>query len=707
MASNNKITPPTNPDNFFSKSIRFLFYILFFFTPIVMWTKSSEVFEFNKMLFVYAITILISSAWILNSLKTKKFTLVKTPVDIPIFLFLTSQVISTIISINPHTSIWGYYSRFHGGLASTISYIILFYAFISNLGEDKKAQKNVLLSIIGSSLLVAFYGVLEHFGIDKNVWVQDVQNRVFSTLGQPNWLSAYLLAIFPITIFSVTNSKEKNQKLIYGAASLLLLITILYTKSRSGIGATLIILFIIFAIDTYKLIKQKSTSSRYPILVTIATILLTLFLVGTPWTPSPATIAQTNIYGGPYWPAAEKYLNKINLTTQVKPVQVQLLSTVEKENFDRKEKGLRVGGSDSMEIRKVVWSGAIELAKKYPFFGTGVDTFGYTYYWVRPASHNLLSEWDFLYNRAHNEYLNFAATTGFIGIGTYLLMIGSFIFIFFKAIKNDNPLALPMLLGFSSILITNYFGFSVVCVALFFFLFPAFIISSSSLFKHQEYKIDLGFGFPAIVISFLAIYLLNGTYKMWTSDLSYNQGKNGLLYGPEYLADAISSLEKAVKISPKEPLFQSQLSEAQASAAMYVNEQIKVLPASISAEIKNQYLNARDQYAKLALQNSSSAIDINPYQTNFYKTRAKVGLYLATYDPSYYNDVINSLLKVFEKAPTDAKVVYNIGMIYSGMGRTDEAKAAFQKAIDLKPDYNEAMVKLEQLTATPTATPKK
>jgi putative inorganic carbon (hco3(-)) transporter len=59
--------------------------------------------------------------------------------------------------------------------------------------------------------------------------------------------------------------------------------------------------------------------------------------------------------------------------------------------------------------------GAWELTKKYPLFGSGVETFAYSYYNVRPVEHNLVTEWDFLYNKAHNEFLNYAATTGFVG----------------------------------------------------------------------------------------------------------------------------------------------------------------------------------------------------------------------------------------------------------------------------------------------------
>ncbi|KKT81118.1 MAG: hypothetical protein UW80_C0058G0006 [Microgenomates group bacterium GW2011_GWC1_44_9] len=56
---------------------------------------------------------------------------------------------------------------------------------------------------------------------------------------------------------------------------------------------------------------------------------------------------------------------------------------------------------------------------------------------------------------------------------------------------NSPYLAQPLLLGFISILITNYFGFSVVNVALFFFLFPAIFLSHLGTNKIISKKINL------------------------------------------------------------------------------------------------------------------------------------------------------------------------------------------------------------------------
>ncbi|HEX9008400.1 MAG TPA: O-antigen ligase family protein [Patescibacteria group bacterium] len=692
-------------ENFCNKAIRYLFYLLFFFTPIVMYTGTSEVFEFNKMLFVYVITTLITAFWLTKSFSSKKFTIAKTPLDIPVLLFLLSQIISTFLSIDRHTSVWGYYSRFHGGLASTISYIVLFYAFVSNVAGDKKARREFLWAIIGSAVLVSVYGVLEHFGIDKDVWVQDVQNRVFSTLGQPNWLSAYLLAVLPLTVFMAFEAKNKKDLVINGVVSLLFLITILFTKSRSGIGVTFVILFVIFAIYLRKLFLNGFGRKGLGLLSAALILFVTLFLIGTPWTPNPADFAHANQYGGPIWPQAEKYLNKIHLTTQIKPVQLQLLSQTDKDNYDRLQQGLRVGGSDSMQIRSVVWQGAIELVKRYPFFGTGVDTFGYSYYWVRPASHNMLSEWDFLYNRAHNEYLNFAATTGLFGLLSYLFLIAGFIYAFIKAIKKDDLVSIGLLLGFISILITNFFGFSVVCIALFFYLYPAIAITGSDQFRLTSQKIKFNPGLGIFLVFCLTAYLLINTYHAWAADIDYSKGKNFLLYGPTYLTDSLKDLDQAISENPSEPLYKSQIAEAQGLAALYINEEMKALPASASATEVSHYQQGRDQYANAALQNANNAIAMNPYQTNYYKSKAKVALYLATYNAGYYNDVITSLLQVSEKAPTDAKVLYNLGLIYTNTGQYEEAKQVLNKAVELKPDYTEAITALAKL-ATPSATKK-
>ncbi|KKT88744.1 MAG: hypothetical protein UW88_C0008G0018 [Candidatus Collierbacteria bacterium GW2011_GWD2_45_10] len=635
--------------------IHYCFYALFFVTPLLLWPFTSEVFEFNKMMFVYAMAIIIAAAWGVRALQIKKFEIAQTPLDLPILLFLSSQIISTVISIDRHTSLWGYYSRFHGGLVSTICYIILFYALVTHFSGYPKAIKNLITTILATAAVTAFYAVLEKMGIDKNIWVQDVQNRVFSTLGQPNWLSAYLIAVLPIPLYISVRAIHESplQRIIYGALIILFLAAIIFTRSQSGIGATVIILLIFIV----TIIIQKKQPK---LLIGLAVLILALlFLKGD-------TVQKT--LGS---------LNKIN------PFYSNATDIITEENKTR------IGGSDSMAIRRVVWQGAVELGKKYPFFGTGVETFGYSYYWVRPAAHNLTSESDFLYNKAHNEYLNSLANTGFVGLLCYLFLIFSILKLFFQKhpTTNNQELSTPLLLGFLSILITNYFGFSVVNVALFFFLFPAILIASSENSQIYSRRTNISQTLGITVISVIAIWLLLGVRRMWIADLAYTAGR----------ANLTEDLN-AIKLTPREPLYYAQLGNIQALVAIQIiAPQINSLAASSSAEQKQQANSYLQQFVSDAVTNTAKAVSMNKFNLNLLKTKARTELTLGTIDPKFNLDATQTLLKITELSPTDATNFFNIGILYSQLNKIDEAKMAFKKAIELKPDYQAAKDKLSSL----------
>jgi len=98
----------------------------------------------------------------------------------------------------------------------------------------------------------------------------------------------------------------------------------------------------------------------------------------------------------------------------------------------------QAGGTESGEIRKLVWKGAINIWKDYPLTGSGPETFALLFPKYKPPEHNLTSEWDFVYNKAHNEYLNYLATTGLLGTLFYLILILSSLLQIFK---SESPIS--------------------------------------------------------------------------------------------------------------------------------------------------------------------------------------------------------------------------------------------------------------------------
>lgn len=611
-----------------------------------------ELFEFNKIILVYLFTVIILTSWLLRMVLEKKFVFQKTFWDIPLLIFFGSQIIATILSIDRHTSIWGYYSRFNGGLLSTTSYLILYWAFVSNIKKNEVIRG--IKYLLFSALLVSLYGIAEHFGIDARFWVQDVQNRVFSTLGQPNWLAAWLVALLTIPLAFFLNKENplllntKNKKIKKGlslALAFILYLCLLYTKSRSGLLG-FIATYTVFWAGIFFLNKDKIKNILKPFGFITGLLLITTIIVGTPWTPQ-----------------LKSFFIK---QSQIEPV--------------KQENQIPTGGTESGEIRKIVWTGALNLWKNHPVFGTGVETFAYSYYWYRPREHNDVSEWDFLYNKAHNEYLNFGATSGTIGLLSYLALVVTFISWSLKQIikkKKKVILNIALLSGFISILVTNFFGFSVTAVSLLFFLFPA--LSFINLYK-KDNKVKENFKLNNIqyveIFALLAIFviLISSIIRYWYADNRFALGEKFNKAG--YTTQSFEKLEKAINIRPNEPAYLDQLS---------------IVAASLAVQTANQEQSTlSSQLVDTAIDASNKALSISPYNINFWKNRTKVFYKLSEINEDYYNQAITALIQASKLSPTDAKVQYNIAILYSKFGQKETAIETLEKTIELKPNYDQA-----------------
>ena len=582
----------------------------------------------------------------------KKFVFQKTFWDIPLLIFFGSQIIATILSIDRHTSIWGYYSRFNGGLLSTTSYLILYWAFVSNIKKNEAIRG--IKYLLFSALLVSLYGIAEHFGIDARFWVQDVQNRVFSTLGQPNWLAAWLVALLTIPLAFFLNKENplllntKNKKITKGfnfALIFILYLCLLYTKSRSGLLG-FIATYTVFWAGIFFLNKNKIKNILKPFGFITGLLLITTIIVGTPWTPQ-----------------LKSFFIK---QPQIEPI--------------KQENQIPTGGTESGEIRKIVWTGALNLWKNHPVFGTGVETFAYSYYWYRPREHNDVSEWDFLYNKAHNEYLNFGATSGTIGLLSYLALVVTFISWSLKQIikkKKKVILNIALLSGFISILVTNFFGFSVTAVSLLFFLFPA--LSFINLYKKDD-KVKENFKLNNVqyveIFALLAIFviLISSIIRYWYADNRFALGEKFNKAG--YTTQSFEKLEKAINIRPNEPAYLDQLS---------------IVAASLAVQTANQEQSTlSSQLVDTAIDASNKALSISPYNINFWKNRTKVFYKLSEINEDYYNQAITALIQASKLSPTDAKVQYNIAILYSKFGQKETAIETLEKTIELKPNYDQA-----------------
>lgn len=654
-----------------NRIIEYGIYALFAVTPLLFnlsrTLPSSELFEWNKMAFVYGLTIIITTAWICRMIMTRKLLIKRTPFDIPLLLFLFSQILATVFSIDRHVSIYGYYSRFHGGLLSTVSYVLLYYAFVSN--RDLLVFSRLLLFTFSSVVVVIFYGVLEKFGIDAHLWVQDVQNRVFSTFGQPNWLAAYIAVILPLFIHKIIQHVPKQkitlksipahrEILLFSVLAILSYICLLFTKSRSGFLGFWLADVLIWA-GVFYFAKKAGMQSSIKRLFIFFHILLVIcnFVIRTPF-------AQYN-----------RFATVDLFNAAPAPIETPSFS----------DTVIQVGVTDSADIRRIVWQGAIDIVRDYPLFGTGPETFAFAYYKYRPAAHNLTSEWELLYNRAHNEFLNIAATSGLFGLGTYLLLLATVILWTFKKIWTSGNfekqhLLIALLAAYISILVTNFFGFSVVVIALFLFLIPALILYQTTALPAAPSLPPLTFprNLALLLVGIGGIYFLCIPIRFWIADSFYAQAiqdkrRDALETSREYI-------KQALRLRPDEPLYHDERADI---ASLLASSYWEQGDATHAGELISE-----------AVAESTSALKTSPQNVNFWKTRTRVFFLLSTVDDAFTEEALKNILIAQDLAPTDVKIAYNVAVIQGRLGQNAEAIKTLEHAVELKPDYRDAYMAL-------------
>src|SRR3989338_8674689 len=294
-----------------------IFLILAIATPLIFSTFNTELLEVPKMHFVYALSTLLLFLTIAKFVLLEKILIPKSLVLNLFAVFVAVQIFSAFFSIDKYTSIFGFPSRLNGGLISQFAYLIIFATALINL--TKEHVKIIFVTLTISAFAVSLWGIPGHFGKDPSCfvltgeltstcWKVDFQPtlRIFSTLGQPNWLASYLVLILPLSLSLFLLEKK-------------------YYRKLTVIAIIFILISFIFS-STLQSRLQNAVSNQQ----------------------SPNTPPTTQ-------------------TAQTQPSQT----------------ALETGGTESGQIRLIIWQGALNIVKKWPILGSGPETFVSSYFIYR------------------------------------------------------------------------------------------------------------------------------------------------------------------------------------------------------------------------------------------------------------------------------------------------------------------------------------
>jgi O-antigen ligase len=355
------VPPKNSPVKFKSEITTWLFNSSFLIT---VYFNSRITDPFNSPKFW---SLIICASVLCGPILTKKITLKQSDqklynlIRVVVYLFITSALVSTLLSYNIQASVFGENFR-RNGLLTIISFLLMYIGAIKfvNFHEISKLFNTVLVT----SLVVGGYALMQITKNDFIVWSNP--NSIITTLGNTNFAGA-VMAILLILCFGqfFLSSTKMSKKLILATTTLLLLITIRATQARQAI-----------------------------IILLLGILIIALFL-----------IYDKN--------------NKIGKISFSMLIPVSLLSVLGMLQIGPLQDLLYKG---SLSIRGYYWRAGLKMFTENPFFGVGIDNYGKFFKEVREVNYSLSYGFSITSSNAHNTIIQYFATGGFLVGFSYLLL---------------------------------------------------------------------------------------------------------------------------------------------------------------------------------------------------------------------------------------------------------------------------------------------
>lgn len=427
----------------------------------------------------------------------------KKPISIVFLCLILLLIISTIFSPTPLVSFFGNYQRQLG----LVSFLFIAILFIETLIHAKK--KDFMLFAYSSFIaagLIAFYAVLQKFGF--NVLFQGFQDnifegRVYSTLGNPDFLAQFLAPILPIGVSLIFSAKTQTKKILLFITNLVIAIALIFAQSRASIIG-LILGTIILLITSFSKRKKRSFSKK-SIKITIGTLLI----------------------AGLIWGGITNF---------------GLLKT---DRFTINPTSIR-----SVQSRLSIWTSALNLIADHPLLGTGIDTF-YLYFpqYANPDFYVMEEALNITADREHNEILQFGVWGGIPTMALYISLFILSLSLFLKTYKTLNPFGKGVFISFFTYFIQNLFTFS----SLTHYVFLVFLLTGQIVLtqkKSETAYLKIKDSWKSILILPFGIFI--AVIWNWTvlnplvADAAYEK----YLYFSQDEASMIKNLNEAISLAP-------------------------------------------------------------------------------------------------------------------------------------------------------------
>ncbi len=671
------------------------------FTPLyfAFFQENYSIFELNKIVLFRSLLLLSIILYVAKVFLEGK---VRTKINFGLFLFvafaITSFFVSSYYSIHPKLSFWGSYAR-QQGFYSLISYVLFFCLLILCFDNFKKIKK-AIIAVIASSTIACIYGIIQYFYLDPLNWKEATifTNRIFSSLGQPNFFGHFLLLTIPLSIYSLFCL---SKKFIYKLFLLLIifgqLACLIFTYSRSALLGFVAGLYVFLVLWLVAKRRKKIAIS----LILVGFVFCSIIIVGSIFYTKNGHIDDSNY--------------DLNFVSRIK------------SNFDL--------SSGSTKMRLLYWQAAVREIKtaspKRLLIGYGPETLSTVFSKYYTPEWGIYEKINSYPDRAHNIIFDTILAFGLFGPVLFFLFSGYLATQIYRYVKINfykQNKEFWLVLTISALLFGHFinllFTFSTTAINVYFVLMLAilvFLLNQYNQSKELAIKLTkisrIIIFISVFTVCFLFIFYQNinellADYYYMEVKLAEKNGDCGLV---------LDNMEKVINYSPVRTFYQERYlyhylncfganENQEAQNKMHDNlvwmlntikseeyQFFTVLNMAHAESLLGYYINPA--YYGAAERNYTSLIQLNPYFTQPAKDFAKMKLW-----QNDYEQAINYAKQAIDAAPSldhenlneehsreikkELIGIYDIlGAAYEGQDNSHEALIVYENILKIDPFY--------------------
>src|SRR4030042_250949 len=128
-----------------NKIIQFGLVLLAFLIPIFFLNTTSEFYNFNKTVLLVVGAFFLFFVWGVKMVAEQRVRITRTPLDIPLLIFLLIYILASIFSLDQFVSIFGWHPTFFSSLPSIAAMIILYFLASSHLNSGYRMATYIAL----------------------------------------------------------------------------------------------------------------------------------------------------------------------------------------------------------------------------------------------------------------------------------------------------------------------------------------------------------------------------------------------------------------------------------------------------------------------------------------------------------------------------------------------------------------------------------